>query len=233
MQLPNHVALITGGAGAVGRAVFRRFLDSGARVCVVDKDEEAVLRLREETRAEGNRCSVVVGDVLDESGLEGIFKHSESTVGPIDILVNAVGGIGVLSRMEETETAEFMRLIELNLKSAFISSKVAMKFMLPRKNGRIINLGALPAAGRGAYSIAKAGVIALTEVLAEEGREHGITANCVVPTHIRTAPNNEGRKAERTGDWVPLEELARTFAFLASDAASSINGTVIKVYGKL
>jgi NAD(P)-dependent dehydrogenase (short-subunit alcohol dehydrogenase family) len=233
MQLPNHVALITGGAGAVGRAVFRRFMDAGARVCVVDRDEEAVRKLREETSGEGNRCSVVVGDVLDEIGLEGIFKHSESIVGPIDTLVNAVGGIGVLSSIPETETAEFERLIDLNLKSAFIASKVAMKFMLPRKNGRIISLGVLPAAGRGAYSIAKAGVIALTEVLAEEGREHGITANCVVPSHVRTAPNSEGHKAERIGDWVPLEELARTFAFLASDAASSINGTVIKVYGKL
>ncbi len=127
-------------------------------------------------------------------------------------------------------------MLTLNLKSAFLCCRAALPHMLARRSGRIINISSrtavVPAARQAAYNAAKAGVIALTQTLAEEVKHSGVTVNCVLPSILDTDANRKAFPKADYEKWVKPADLARVLAFLASDAASQITGAAIPVYGR-
>ncbi|MGH7393334.1 MAG: SDR family oxidoreductase [Candidatus Rokuibacteriota bacterium] len=233
MTLAGRVALVTGGAGALGQAVTQRLLAGGAAVCVpwVVDAEQAQLRAALAPAAAGrlflDRC-----DVTDAAALDRFVAAARGRHGAIDVLVTLVGGFAG-GALVETDRAAWDRMLALNLTSAFTAARAVVPAMIAAGRGRVVTIGSRavvpPAGGFIAYATSKAGVIAFTQALAQELRGTGVTANCVLPSTMDTPGNRAAMPdADRTG-WVPVESVAAAIAFLAGDEASHVNGTLVSV----
>lgn len=237
-DLTGRVALVTGVFGGLGPAAALALLEGGARVLAVTShgqpDELATLRTQAGSNA--GRLSVAVADARDEASVASVVGDLARDAGRLDILVNIVGGYDAGQPVSNLSVKTFDRMLELNLKTAFLFSKHAAQAMEPHQFGRIINISSRAAvAGRknaAAYAIAKAGILTLTQAQAEEVVELGITVNALLPGIIDTPANRTAMSKADYSRWPAPEELARIIAFLASDDAGLINGATIPVYGR-
>lgn len=236
-DLTGRVIVVTGGAGGLGKAVTTTFVEAGATVVVTERAEHrsAVDELAAGLGPAGERVSCVVADVLDEASVESLVAQVLARHGQLDVLVNLVGGFAAGQAITEMDLAVWQRMQDLNVRSAFLVSKHAARPMIRQGRGRILNISSRGArSGRknaGAYAVAKAAVITLTEVQAEELRDHGVTVNCILPSIIDTPANRAGMPTADFSRWPRAEEVARILVFLASDDARLINGAAIPVYG--
>jgi NAD(P)-dependent dehydrogenase (short-subunit alcohol dehydrogenase family) len=154
----------------------------------------------------------------------------------LDILVNIVGGYAGGPSVAETDLATWCEQFTLNATTAFLMARAAIPAMQSHGGGRIINVASRVArtapAGLSAYAAAKAAVITLTEVLANEGRDHGITANAIMPSVIDTAANRRAMPDSDFDAWVRPEQIGAVIRFLASEESGIISGAAIPVYGR-
>lgn len=232
----DQVAIVTGGAGNLGQAVTRAFHDAGARVAIIDlKREDAVAAFGEDL-PESETCTYVSGDLTDETSVGGIVRQVIDTFGRIDILVNTAGGYRAGTPTHETPVDVWDFMFNLNARTVFLMSRAAIPHMLERRHGRIISIAARAAlkgtARHGAYNASKMVVIRLTETMAAEVRNQGITANCVLPGTIDTPANRAETPDADFTRWVSPESMAQVILFLASDLAADISGAAIPVYGR-
>ena len=228
-------AVVTGGTGALGRVVTTRLIAHGYR-CIVPY---ATLEEAQELRASlvpqlREQLVLLEADMLDEDAVEHVFDAADSFGAPY-ALVHLIGGVRGFQPVSETNTADWDFLMQLNLRSFFLSSRSAMRRFEKRSRGRIVSIGAMasvrPAANQAGYGVAKAAVAALTRILADEGRSSGITANCIAPSVLRTDTNLAWGSKEDAVRWVTPEQIAATIAYLLSEDAASITGTVIQAFG--
>lgn len=239
-DLSGRVAVITGGAGGVGQAVSGAFAAAGATVVIVERAEQR--GAAEATVAQlapvpaGQPHSFIATDVLDEASVGAMVAGVLGQHGRLDVLVNLVGGYTAGQPISGLDLATWERMQELNLRSAFLVSKHAAQPMMAQRQGRILNISARGArVGRknaAAYAVAKAGIITLTEVQAEELRDFNVTVNCILPSIIDTPANRASMPNADFDRWPKAEEVARVLLFLASDDASLISGAAIPVYGR-
>jgi len=242
-MLENKIAVVTGAARGIGRAIALALAAEGAIVIVhyngsAAKAEEVI---KEITQA-GGRAESFACNVTDATAVEGLFAEVLKKYGRIDILVNNAGITkdGLLMRMTEED---FTQVIDTNLKGAFHCTKAAVKVMLKQRSGRIINISSVSGvtgnAGQANYSASKAGLIGLTKSVAREVASRGITVNAVAPGFIETDMTEvlpEKVKTNATAQ-IPLnhfgkpEDVAAAVAFLASDKSGYITGQVICVDG--
>ncbi len=233
MSLSGKVAIVTGGTGGLGRAVSLALLEAGADVTVTYRDpkERDALRgrLPEATR---ERFHAVATDVTAESSVKSLVTEVTGGRGRLDVLVNVVGGF-TPGELIATDERAWDHMMTLNLKSAYLVSRAVLPAMTAAGGGRIVNVGSRsvvpPTGGFIAYTVSKAGVIALTQGLAQEVRAHRITVNAVLPSTMDTEAN---RRAMPTADftkWVKPESVAQAILFLASPAAADVTGTLIAV----
>ncbi len=232
MNFKNQVAVITGGTGALGSAVAKAFVNSDANVVIL-YNREAGLKT---VASFENKLTAIKTDVLSESSVQSMVEQVVKKLGRIDILVNAVGGfIGGVPIVETTE-AQLNKMFDLNLRSAFLCSKHIFPIMIKQKFGRIINIGSKgglnAASGMGVYSASKAAVINFSGALAEEGREHNITANVVIPSIIDTEANRSAMPDANFDDWVKTQSIADLILYLSSKEANDVSGGVIPIYDK-
>jgi NAD(P)-dependent dehydrogenase (short-subunit alcohol dehydrogenase family) len=232
MSLAGRVALVTGGTGALGQAVTLRLLAEGATVCVpwiVEAERQALLA---RAPAAGDRLVLVRADVTDMATTAPVVEALHSRHGRIDVLLALVGGFAG-GALVETERAEWDRMLALNLTSVFTAARAVVPLMRQAGRGRVVTIGSRavrpPAAGFIAYTVSKAGVIAFTLALAEELRGSGVTANCVLPSTMDTPANRAAMPGADRSGWVPVESVAESIAFLASDAAAHVNGALVTV----
>ncbi len=245
MLLQNRVALITGGARGIGRAIALRFAAEGAEVAVCDLDAEGAGGVAEEIRAAGGRASPFQLDAASEEEVKAIFAAVVREHGRLDILVNNAGLCRNVS-IEDIDGEEWDRFLKVNLKSVFLCSKEALRFMKERRYGKVISLGS--AAGKiggvvaGAhYAAAKAGVMCFTKSLALQAAPYGINVNAIAPGPIATRMTEEWGAALNDAfvAKIPLhrygrpEEVAEVALLLASDRAGFITGEIIDVNGGL
>jgi NAD(P)-dependent dehydrogenase (short-subunit alcohol dehydrogenase family) len=236
-DLTGRVALVTGGAGALGRGTTRALLDAGATVVITDSHDrgmhEQVASLPEGMR---EHCTSVQADITTEEGAQRAVRHAIDAHGGLDILVNIVGGYAGGPTVAETEFATWRGQFELNATTAFLMARAAVPAMQARGRGRIINVSSRVArtapAGLGAYAVSKAAVITLTEVLANETRAFGITANAILPSVIDTPANRQSMPDATFDDWVKPEAIGAVIRFLASEESGIISGAAIPVYGR-
>lgn len=218
----GKIALVTGGSGALGSAVVSALEGSGYDVCRGSRDE--------------SEAKLEWFDVTDTEQVNRAIQQVIDRYGRIDVLANLVGGWNVQPPITETSDDELDRFIDLNLKSAFKVSRAAAPHMVRNGWGRIINIGAKPgergSAGNGPYGISKAGVLILTDTMAEELKGTGVTVNALIPSIIDTPANREGMPDADFSTWVPPQHLAATLLYLCSDEAASITGERIHVLNR-
>jgi NAD(P)-dependent dehydrogenase (short-subunit alcohol dehydrogenase family) len=236
-DLTGRIAIVTGGAGALGRATNRALLDAGATVITTDTHAHGMHDLAasfpDDLRA---RFTTIEADVATEEGAAAVVRRATEAYGGLDILVNIVGGYAGGPHIAETDLATWQQQITLNATTAFLMARAAIPAMQPGARGRIINVSSRVArtspAGLGAYAVSKAAVITLTEVLANEGRDDGITVNAIMPSVIDTPANRRDMPDADFAAWVRPEQIGAVIRFLASDESGIISGAAIPVYGR-
>ncbi len=228
----GKVVVVTGAAGALGRAVFEYFATGGARVVALDYSHElldsaypvkgSMHQYQEVDLTSRNSCQLVLSKVIDD-------------LGRIDVLCNIAGGFLMGEAVHETSDATWDFLFNLNTRSIVNTSSVVVPHMQQQGNGKIVNIAAKAAtqgfANMGVYTASKAAVMRLTEAMAAELREHQINVNCIMPGTIDTPRNREDMPEADHGKWVPPSQLASVIGFLASDAAIAVHGAAIPVEG--
>ena len=243
LSLENKVALVTGGSRGIGRAIALGFASRGAAVVVnYNKSPDAAEEVVKKIQEAGGKAAAFQADVSDFKQAEALVKFAIETFGDLSILVNNAGITRDQLIMMMPE-ADWDAVINTNLKSTFNCSKAAVKHMMRKRTGRIINIasvaGQMGNPGQTNYSASKGGQIAFTKALAREVAARNITVNAIAPgfvdTEILDAMTPETLEAALK--LVPLgrkgqpEEIAFTAAFLASDGAAYITGQVIGVDG--
>ncbi len=245
MRLQGKSALVTGAAQGIGRAVCRQFAREGASVLVVDTNEEGGEETARLVREAGGRAAFHRADVASPEEVEGAVEASERAHGPIRVMVNNAGIVRAAMLHKMTE-AQWDAVIAVHLKGTWAGIQAAARRMIPRKEGRIINVtsgaGLRGTIGQINYSAAKMGIVGATQSAARELGRHNITVNCVSPAAItpmtetiRTDERFESKYLERIclGRWGEPEEMAAGFVFLASDEASYVTGIVLRIDGGL
>jgi NAD(P)-dependent dehydrogenase (short-subunit alcohol dehydrogenase family) len=221
--MKDKQVLLTGGTGGLGLGVTPTIVVTGARVIIPYHSESGISRLKERMPATDFDRIVFV-------------KTNLNDIGRVDVLIHLVGGFS-MGRTDEFSFQDWKDSFDLNLHSTFLVCKHCLRVMRKHGYGRIVTIasrGALqPGAQLAAYSASKAGVVALTQAIAQETKNLDITANVVLPSVIDTPSNRDVMGEAQANEWVKPESIAEVISFLASDAARDVRGAAIPVYGSL
>ncbi len=195
--LGGHVALVTGGSRGIGRAIALRLASLGAEVAVCGRDRAALQATEEMLRAAGARAFSLVADVTRALDVERLADQTQSALGGVSILVNNAG-IGLFGPVHERTEEDWDRVLDTNLKGAFLVSRALVPAMIRRKNGQIINIASLAGknafAGGGIYCASKWGLLGLSKCMAEDLRDHGIRVAIICPGSVATEFSGRGPK---------------------------------------
>jgi NAD(P)-dependent dehydrogenase (short-subunit alcohol dehydrogenase family) len=227
----SRIAVVTGGTGALGRAVVEVFLEAGHRVVVPwivkTECEELAARFRKQTEAA--QLELLEADVADEQGAAEVAR----VAGTASVLVNGVGGFGGGASIDETDLALWDQMYRINVRSAVAMSRALLPGMRARRNGVIVNVASRAAydrpAGLGAYSAAKAAVMVLTETLQKEVSAENVRVHAIVPTTIDTPANRTAMPDADFSTWSRPSEIAKVVAWLASDEAETVRAGLVPV----
>lgn len=238
----KRLAIVTGAARGIGRAIVFELLNQGRTVVGLDLSEDALTQLEQDTAAQNLSCQTRCVNITDTTAFTQVLSDIIEEHEGVGILVNNAGITkdNLLIRMSDEQ---FDQVLDVNLRAAFVAMRVCAKSMMRNKFGRIVNIssvsGVIGNAGQANYSASKAGLIGLTKTAARELAKKGVTANCVAPGFIdtemaRKLPESVLDAAKQV---IPMrrlgsmEDVAKTVAFLASEDAAYITGHVLCVDG--
>lgn len=246
-DLTGRVAIVTGGNGGIGRGIALGFARAGADVAIFGRNEEKNAAALAELEDSGARAEAVKIDMTDRVALEPAVRRVETKLGPVDILVNNAGIVSLSGGILQETPDSWDKVIETQLSSVFLLSKLVAASMAERKHGKIINIGSMYSYfGSGlipSYSAAKGAIVQLTKSMAIELAPHGIQVNAIAPGWIETdmtapvrseemkAMNDEIISRTPAAHWGLPEEMAGPAIFLASQASDFITGETIRVDG--
>lgn len=232
MTLEGRTALVTGGSGQLGRVIVRRLLLAGAGVFVAARGPVPGGTFGTDIAGD---VRVFEGDMAIEDDVASVFTSVRKNRGEIDILVNCAGAFTRTGPVADTRAEDWERMLAANLTSVFLCARAFIRQKESGGYGRIISFAAQTvfrgSTGRAAYAVAKGGVAALTELLGEELRGSGITANAIAPSIIRTPENLKAMPGADASAWVDPEDVAGEVLHLCGPSAGAINGAVIPMFG--
>ncbi|WP_062014066.1 3-hydroxybutyrate dehydrogenase [Aureimonas sp. AU4] len=250
MQLRDRVAVVSGAASGIGRAIAERYAREGAAVAVADLDGGRAADVAAAIEASGGRALGLAMDVTDEAAVNGGMEEIERTLGPVDVMV-ANAGIQIVHPVEDFPYEEFRRVVDIHLGGSFLLTKAAVRQMYPRKRGALIYMGSVhsheASALKSAYVAAKHAILGLARVMAKEGGPHGVRSNVICPGFVRT-PLVEKQIPEQArdlgisqeevvsrvmlgrtvdGEFTTLEDVAEVALFLAAFPSAALTGQSI------
>ncbi|MFO0992495.1 MAG: SDR family NAD(P)-dependent oxidoreductase [Hyphomicrobiales bacterium] len=247
-RLDGQRALITGGSRGFGRVIALSIAEAGGDIVLNARDVEALTRTADEVRQRGRKAWTFVADIADPAACERLCHQVVAEAGPIDILVNNVGGRNLDIAVEDTDLQTWQQFIDLNLTHCFLCTKIIGGEMLKRGRGRVINIASISGliANRGIggrhYETAKAALIHFTRATAADWAPRGVTVNAICPGLFMTEPNVAWAQKHpevietfvravpmgRTGD---PEEIGPLAVYLASPASSYVTGAAFVIDG--
>ncbi|MBM3633085.1 MAG: 3-oxoacyl-[acyl-carrier-protein] reductase [Alphaproteobacteria bacterium] len=243
-KLTDQTALVTGASGSIGGAIAKALYSQGATVAISGTREDALKTLAEELKASGQKGQIHIlpCNLSDSEAVEALFPKAEEIMGKVDILVNNAGITrdGLSLRMKDEDWAQ---VLDVNLTSSFRLCRAAIKFMMKRRMGRIINIASIVGvtgnAGQANYVASKAGLIGLSKSLAQEVASRGITVNCIAPGFITSPMTAElpDSVKEKHLSAIPQgrmglpEEIAAGAVYLASPEAAYVTGQTLHING--
>ncbi len=248
-RLNDRRALITGGSRGLGREIALALAEAGADVVIVGRDAESLDQTAGDVRGLGREAAVIVGDIGDPAVCEDVARTAIDQHGPFDILVNNVGGRRVNVPTEELPTETWREILDLNLTSTFICTRIIGGRMIERgAGGRVINVASISGMittrniGGRSYEAAKAAVIQFTRSVAADWAPHGVTVNAICPGGFMTEPNVRWAKENPEvidafraeipmGDFGQPEDLGPLAVYLASDASRYMTGASLVIDG--
>ena len=243
INLSDKTALITGSTRGIGRACAEVFAKAGARVVVTGRSEDRAREVAQEIKESyGAETYGYALDVGDKGSVEELFKKVNSEVGGVDILVNNAG-ITKDTLFMRMKLEDWQKVIDVNLTGTFLTTSLAVKGMIKKRWGRIINMSSVVAfignVGQANYSASKSALIGFTKTLARELAPRNVTVNAIAPGFIETDMTDaipedikeNFLKQIPMGRYGSAEEVANVALFLASDLASYITGEVVHVNG--
>lgn len=240
IDLKDRIAVVTGGAQGIGRAITERFIASGARVAIWDLDKGLADKTVKEL---GQATKAYAVDVTNPDSIDAAVKATLGDFKRIDILVNNAGIAGGNAPTWELPVADWQRVLKINLDGPFLCCRAVVPTMITQKYGRIVNIASIagkegnPNAAH--YSASKAGVIALTKSLAKELAQYDISINAITPAAAKTAIFDQMTQQQidymlskiPRARFVNVEEIAALAAFAASQDCSFTTGTVLDISG--
>ena len=224
----GDVVAITGASGALGSVVSRMAAERGAKLALIDHG-------RRESDVPG---ALTLGgvDLTDAAQAKAALDSAREHFGAVHVLLNLAGGF-VFEKIEGGDPATWDRMFALNLKTCANACAAALPHLVESGAGRIVNVGAASAlkgaAGMGPYTASKAGVLRLTESLADELKDRNVTVNAVLPSIIDTPQNRAEMGEKNAWKWVRAEDLAEVILFLASREATAVTGALVPVTGRV
>lgn len=232
MRFDDRVVIVTGVGrkGQVGDFVARSFAELGALVIAVDHDASEVNARVEELHADNFKAQAHECDLTNESAVADLAAAMGKKHRRVDALINLAGGFSMSGRVAESDYQLWQRQLAINLTTAYLATRALLPLLRAARGSLIYvsSAAALPGAKvaeMSAYATAKGGVITLMRAVAEEEQEHGVRANAIAPSAIRTAANLQSMGESQS--YVSLEEVAAIIAFLCSKEARAISGQVI------
>lgn len=254
MKLKNKVAIITGGGYGIGRVIALRFAAEGGRVCVASRSKDNLDDAAREIEAEGGEVLAITADISREDDVEAMVAQTVDHFGALDILVNNAAAEGPTLPIHEIEGRDWRQVVDVNLNGLFYCTKFALRMMIPRKCGNIINIGSIAGVYaypmRTPYNATKWAIAGVTQSIAAEVGPYNIRCNCLSPgpTEGERSSRVIRKRAQATGktfdemkkwyeDQVPIkrfvkaEEVASAAVFLASDDSSGITAQHFCVSG--
>jgi 3-oxoacyl-[acyl-carrier protein] reductase len=238
-KLTGKGALVTGATGGIGSAIARRLHEAGAAVALSGTKTDRLETLAGELK---DRVHVLPCNLADRAAVQKLATDAEAKLGTLDILVNNAGMTkdNLFMRMKDDE---WDQVLAVDLTAAFVLCRVAVRNMMRRQWGRIVNIasisGVIGNPGQGNYAAAKAGMIGMTKSLAREVAARGITANCIAPGFIKTAMTDalNEKQIETMAQFIPAgrfgtpEDIAVAALYLASEEARYMTGQTLHVNG--
>jgi len=238
----KRLAIVTGAARGIGRAVVLELLRQGRIVAALDIDADQLKELEDVVKEAGFTCETYCVDITDTVAFTEVLESLAAKHGGIGILVNNAG-ITRDRLILQMSDEDFDKVLDVNLRAAFVAMRVASRSMVRNKFGRIISLssvaGVMGNAGQSNYAASKAGLIGLTKTVARELARKNVTANCVAPGFIVTDMTDKLPDVvkEAAKQIIPLrrfgsvDDVAKAIAFLASDDAAYITGQILSIDG--
>jgi NAD(P)-dependent dehydrogenase (short-subunit alcohol dehydrogenase family) len=236
MNFSGQVVMVAGGTGNLGGPVARAFAAAGAKVVVVDRDEEKQQQTFADWRDRADIWLAAPVDLLDPAAAREVAAQTVARFGRIDVLVNTVGGYRAGEAVADLALSTWDLMLDLNARTTLILCQAVLGVMLEQGAGKIVNVAARAAlvgnAQHAAYAASKAAVVRLTESMAAEVGRRGINVNCVLPGTIDTPDNRAAMPKADPTTWVAPDALAEVILFLASDGARAIQGVALPVDGR-
>lgn len=244
-ELAGRVAIVTGGGRGIGRAIARTFAAAGAAVAVTARTQDQLDETVALIDRDGGRALAIVADVTDRFSVEFVVAETERRLGRVDVLVNNAGIAGPVGPLWENDPDDWRRCLEVNVDGPFLCCHAVLQGMISRRSGRIINLtsgiGNRSYPYLSSYNVAKTALTRLTETLADETREHGVSVFLMTPGLVQTDMPSEiggsdsGRKwlpdfaANHAANAQPPDRAAELCLYLASGRADALSGRYINI----